>query len=51
MAKRSINSELFKEAKKYLVGGMNSPVRAFNYVGGEPLLIKNGRGPKVLAGI
>ncbi len=47
MVKRSINSKLFREAKKYLVGGVNSPVRAFNYVGGEPLLIKKGRGSKV----
>lgn len=47
MAKTSLNSKLFIEAQKYLVGGVNSPVRAFNYVGGEPLLIKNGRGSKV----
>ncbi len=47
MAKTSLNSKLFKEAKKYLVGGVNSPVRAFNYVGGDPLLIKRGQGSKV----
>ncbi len=47
MAKRTINSKLFTEAKKYLVGGVNSPVRAFNYVGGNPLMIKKGRGSKV----
>ncbi len=47
MVKRTINSKLFTEAKKYLVGGVNSPVRAFNYVGGEPLIIKRGRGSKV----
>ncbi len=47
MAKRTINSELFAEAKKYLVGGVNSPVRAFNYAGASPLVIKNGRGSKV----
>ncbi|MDP2928436.1 MAG: glutamate-1-semialdehyde 2,1-aminomutase [Candidatus Omnitrophota bacterium] len=47
MAKRAINSKLFYKAKKYLVGGVNSPVRAFNYVGGEPLIIKKGRGSKV----
>lgn len=39
--------ELFSKAKRYLVGGVNSPVRAFNYVGGEPLLIKKGKGSKV----
>ncbi len=35
---------LRQEAKKYLVGGVNSPVRSFRYVGGEPLLIKKGKG-------
>lgn len=47
MAKRTINSKLFSEAQKYLVGGVNSPVRAFNYVGGDPLIIKKGHGSKV----
>jgi len=47
MAKRTINSELFAEAQKYLVGGVNSPVRAFNYVGVKPLIIKHGCGSKV----
>lgn len=36
-----------KIAKRYLVGGVNSPVRSFKYVGGEPLLIKKGKGPFV----
>ena len=27
---------LFDEAKKYIPGGVNSPVRAFGSVGGEP---------------
>jgi len=47
MAKRKISSKLFAEAQKYLVGGVNSPVRAFNYVGGDPLLIKRGKTAKV----
>ena len=47
MAKRTINSKIFTEARKYLVGGVNSPVRAFNYVGGDPLIIKKGRGSRV----
>lgn len=42
-----LNQRLFREAKKYLVGGVNSPVRAFNYIGGEPLLIKSGKGSKL----
>lgn len=32
--------ELFEEAKKYIPGGVNSPVRAFGAVGGEPRFIK-----------
>jgi glutamate-1-semialdehyde 2,1-aminomutase len=39
--------ELFAEAKKYLPGGVNSPVRAFNAVGGEPLFIRRGAGSKI----
>jgi len=30
------SSALFAEAKKYIPGGVNSPVRAFKAVGGEP---------------
>lgn len=47
MAKKRLNSRLFSEAKEYLVGGVNSPVRAFNYVGGNPPVIKRGRGSKI----
>ncbi len=39
--------ELFKEAQKYLVGGVNSPVRAFKAVGGTPLFIQKGKGSRV----
>ena len=35
---------MFKEAQKYIVGGVNSPVRAFKSVGGEPPFIKKGDG-------
>ena len=34
----------FKRACKSLVGGVNSPVRAFNSVGGDPLFIEKGEG-------
>jgi glutamate-1-semialdehyde 2,1-aminomutase len=37
---------LFEEAKKYIPGGVNSPVRAFKSVGGDPLFITNGKGSK-----
>ena len=35
---------LFAEAKKYIAGGVNSPVRAFAAVGGEPVFIKSAKG-------
>ncbi|MFK8052955.1 MAG: glutamate-1-semialdehyde 2,1-aminomutase [Woeseiaceae bacterium] len=38
---------LFKEAQQYIPGGVNSPVRAFNGVGGEPLFFKRGKGSRV----
>lgn len=37
--------EMFEEAKKVLPGGVDSPVRAFNSVGGQPLFIDRGEGP------
>src|SRR3989338_3693043 len=38
---------LFNKAKKYLVGGVNSPVRAFKAVGGKPVFIARGKGSKI----
>ncbi len=38
------SEELFSEAEKHLVGGVNSPVRAFKSVGGNPLIIKKAKG-------
>jgi glutamate-1-semialdehyde 2,1-aminomutase len=35
---------LFTEARKYIAGGVNSPVRAFAGVGGDPLFIKSANG-------
>jgi glutamate-1-semialdehyde 2,1-aminomutase len=37
--------DLFVEAQYYLPGGVNSPVRAFSSVGGEPIFFKRGPGP------
>lgn len=45
--KFSESLKLYKEAVKYLVGGVNSPVRAFKAVGGSPVFIKKGRGSKI----
>ena len=36
--------ELFKQAQEILPGGVDSPVRAFRAVGGQPLFIKKGEG-------
>jgi len=36
---------LFQEAQKLIPGGVNSPVRAFRAVGGQPLFIDRGEGP------
>src|SRR5215470_2244771 len=36
--------EIFAEADKVLVGGVNSPVRAFRSVGGDPLIVERGAG-------
>ena len=40
-----INSEqLFQKAKNFIPGGVNSPVRAFRAVGGNPIFIKSAKG-------
>lgn len=38
------NSDYFAAAKKYIPGGVNSPVRAFKAVGGEPVFIQKAKG-------
>ncbi|ABI56160.1 glutamate-1-semialdehyde 2,1-aminomutase [Alkalilimnicola ehrlichii MLHE-1] len=37
--------ELFERARQHIVGGVNSPVRAFTGVGGEPPFIARAEGP------
>lgn len=39
--------KLFQKAKKLIPGGVNSPVRAFQGVGGNPLFIEKAKGPLV----
>ena len=39
--------QLFSEAQRYLPGGVNSPVRAFKAVGGDPLFMKWGKGSRI----
>lgn len=40
----SLSSQLFESAQQVLPAGVNSPVRAFRGVSGEPIFIKQGRG-------
>lgn len=39
------NHEAFERAKHRIPGGVNSPVRAFKGVGGEPIFMERGQGP------
>ncbi len=41
---RNISLQLFEQAKKRIPGGVNSPVRAFKAVGGNPVFIKKASG-------
>ncbi len=41
------SEKLFEEAKKFIPGGVNSPVRAFKSVGGTPRFISSGKGSKM----
>ncbi|MGF1638191.1 MAG: glutamate-1-semialdehyde 2,1-aminomutase [Cyclobacteriaceae bacterium] len=41
---KSYSSKLFEKAKKYIPGGVNSPVRAFKAVGGNPIFITHAKG-------
>lgn len=40
----SKSTELFKQAQLHIPGGVNSPVRAFNGVGGDPVFIERANG-------
>ncbi|MEI6148574.1 MAG: glutamate-1-semialdehyde 2,1-aminomutase [bacterium] len=39
--------ELFDRATRVIPGGVNSPVRAFNSVGGDPLYVVSGKGARI----
>ncbi len=41
------SAELFREAQRYLPGGVDSPVRAFKAVGGTPPFIVKGQGSRI----
>jgi glutamate-1-semialdehyde 2,1-aminomutase len=42
-----LSDSLFERAQRYIPGGVNSPVRAFRGVGGEPLFIRRAEGAYV----
>jgi len=44
---RSKSKQLFTEAQRVLPGGVDSPVRAFKSVGGDPVFIKRGEGSHI----
>lgn len=43
----ALNKRLFSVAKKYIAGGVNSPVRSFKAVGGGTIFIKRAAGSKI----
>jgi glutamate-1-semialdehyde 2,1-aminomutase len=45
--KHKKSKELFSKAKRIIPGGVNSPVRAFKAVGGNPLFIQSAKGSKI----
>ena len=47
MTSRSQSERLFAEALQYIPGGVNSPVRAFRAVGGQPFFVDKAKGCRV----
>ncbi len=47
MISRAQSEALFAEALKYIPGGVNSPVRAFRAVGGQPFFVEKAKGARV----
>ncbi|MFH1062948.1 MAG: glutamate-1-semialdehyde 2,1-aminomutase [Candidatus Omnitrophota bacterium] len=47
MKRRENSKQLYKQAKKIMPAGVNSPVRAFGAVGGDPIFIKKGKGARI----
>ena len=41
------SAALWQRANEVLVGGVNSPVRAFKAVGGDPFFVVSGKGPRI----
>src|SRR3989442_7023691 len=47
MISQTKSEQLFAEALKYIPGGVNSPVRAFRAVGGQPFFVDRAKGARV----
>ncbi len=47
MSSHPNSARLFAEAQRVIPGGVNSPVRAFRSVGGDPLFMQRGEGPYI----
>ncbi len=47
MISRAKSNELFTEALRFIPGGVNSPVRAFRAVGGNPFFVKRAQGATI----
>lgn len=45
--KSDYSASVFQRSQKVIPGGVNSPVRSFRGVGGGPVVITRGRGPRV----
>lgn len=43
----SLSQKMFAVAKQYIPGGVNSPVRAFRNVGGEPFTVRRAYGSRI----
>ncbi len=41
------SKKIFEKAKRFIPGGVNSPVRAFGAVGGSPVFIRRGKGARI----
>lgn len=47
MLNRDLSSKLFKAAREVIPGGVNSPVRAFKSVDGDPFFVQRARGCRI----
>ena len=47
MISRAKSDQLFAAALQYIPGGVNSPVRAFRAVGGQPFFVNRARGSRI----